>query len=407
VGCSVCAVWMRVVGVGHMSITRTFPQICTAAATISLASTAPAVAEPPIAGNEASEGFIVSVNKCPATAEEAPGGVIDGYTRLEFSTEKAVPIGRDYWGELRSPISRFFAGKSVTRALTLVATYSEHKIDATTSVVSFSHSSGKKGYEWSSEVSNQRLITPYFRIDDRSVVRTSWKLQLNKTYEITAAADLLDIVKRATKLISPSSALLTSLNATRFQDTSQFVDQSMSGFLRESVDESAPDEFPLGPCVGKDLVSLTLLLPRGANVVKFDKAMDTIGTWTVRLAPAIRSVFVPTNASDTPSRVITLVGAGKVFDYPVADNVSLGQFLSGDTAVSAIKDEFKAKGNDQAATAAKLCSQLVGKLQTLGLNRFDTAVAIRAYGDQVLSKGQRTQLLQTSNCSILKEAPSV
>lgn len=390
-----------------MSLTRTFTQICTATAALSLISTVPARAQPPIAGDEASAGFIASVNKCPTTAATPPGGIVDGYTRLEFSTDKTVPIGRDYWSELRSSISRYFAGKSVTRALTLVATYSEHKIDATAAVASFSQTSGKKGYEWSSEVSNQRLITPYFRIDDRSVVRTSWKLQLNKTYELTAAEDLLDVVRRAAKLISPSSALLTSLNATRFQDTSQFVDQSLSGFLRESVDESAPDEFPLGPCVGKELVSLRLLLPRGANVVKHDIAMESIGTWTVRLAPAIRSVFVPTQNSDTPSRVITLIGAGKVFDYPVADNVSLGQFLSGDTAVSAIKDQFKAKGDDQAATAAKLCSQLVGKLQTLGLDRFDTAVAIRAYGDQVLTRSQQTLLLKEANCPILKDDRSV
>lgn len=378
-------------------------QSCTAAAIASAIWVFPASAEPRNAGYEASKGFIVSINKCPATAQGTRGALIDGYTRLEFSTDRTVPIGRDYWVELRNPVSRFLAGKSVTRALSLVATYSEHKIDATTPVASFSQTSGKKGYEWSSEVSNQRLITPYFRIDDRSVIRTSWKLQLNKTYEFTAAEDLLDVVKRATKLISPSSALLTSLNATRFQDTSQFVDQSISGFLRESVSESAPDEFPLGPCVGKDLVSLTLLLPIGANVVKHDTAMENIGTWTVRLAPAIKSVFVPTEDSDTSARVLTLIGAGKVFDYPVADNVSLGQFLSGDTAVAAIKDEFKTSGNDGAATAAKLCSQLVGKLQTLGLNRFDTAVAIRAYGDQVLTKTQRTQLLQESNCSILKE----
>jgi hypothetical protein len=347
-----------------------------------------------------SELALPAASPAQSTREEYKG--VDGYTRLEFASGSTVPIGTNYWNELRSPISRLVAGKDVSRTLNLTATYSRHKVDATTTVVSFSHKSGGKGYQWSSEVSNQRLITPYFRIDHDGVVRTSWKLALNKTYEITAVQHLLDVVSRATKLISPSSGLLTTLNKDRFKDTSQFIDQSVSSFLRESVDESAPDEFPLAACVGKPLVSLKLELPQGANVVRSVGALRDVGTWTVRLAPAIRSIFMPATNGMTASGVVDSIGSGTVLDYQVGDQLSLGQFLGGDTAVSAVKDEFEAAGADEAATAAKLCALLTGKLQGLGLNRFDTAVAIHAYAEQLLS-GAHASEVSDAHCSILRD----
>ena len=128
---------------------------------------------------------------------------MDKYTRLEFTTASPVNIGRAYGKELRHPINRFFAGKALSRTLSLVTTYSRHKVEATSTVASFNHRSGRKGYEWTSEVSNQRLITPYFRIDHDGIVKTNWKLALNKTYDASTLQDLLDVVKRATTLITP------------------------------------------------------------------------------------------------------------------------------------------------------------------------------------------------------------
>lgn len=380
-----------------------------AAATLVAAAQA-VVAQPAFAQTKADDewgrGFISTTNRCQANGAQTNSGVLDGYTRLEFSSNVPVPSGLNYANELRNPVSRFFSGKSVTRALSLNATYSRHKVDSTTTVVSLSHKSSRKGYEWSSEVSNQRLITPYFRIDQDGVVRTSWKLAMNKTYDMSAVQDLLKVVKRATNLLTPSSGLLTSLNAEQFKETSQFVDQSVSSFLRESIDEIAPDEFPLAACAGKDLVSLTLVLPKGANVVRNAPGNRPVGTWTVRLAPPIRSIFSPqAGLSMSPSLVSTSVGAGTIFDYQVGDKLSLGQVLGGDSAITAVRDEFKGTSDNAAMTASKLCALLVGKLQAIGLNRFDTAVAIYAFADQYISNAaHRGQLLQQSNCSILLEA---
>ena len=350
-------------------------------------------------------GFISSVNRCLAKDGQPAPENIDKYTRLEFATTYPVPIGRRYRNELRSPLSRFLAGKAVSRVLLLNATYSRHKVEATTTVASFSHKSSRKGYEWSSEVSNQRLITPYFRIDNDGTVKTNWKLSLNKTYDTSMLQDLMDVVKRATALISPTAGLLTSLNAPRFKDSSQFVDQSVSSFLRESVDEIAPDEFPLAACSGHDLVTLTLELPDDANVVRKNSGNKPVGTWTVRLAPPIRSIFLPiADESTPPLQVVRAIGAGTVFDFQVSENLSLGQFVNGDNAITAVRDEFTATGDNSntAATAKKLCSLIVGKLQGIGLNRFDTAVAVEAYADQFLSEdAHRTALTLAGNCSVL------
>lgn len=374
-------------------------RLCASAAIIQLLISAPANAQPQ---DEENHGFISTANRCPTNGAPANQRDVDGYTRLEFSTDETVPIGIDYGRELRNPISRFFAGKSVTRTLTLNATYSRHNVEATSTVVSFSHKSSRRGYEWTSEVSNQRLVTPYFRIDHDSVVRTSWKLALNKTYDVRAVQDLLDVVKRATKLISPTSGLLTSLNADRFQDTSQFVDRSVSSFLRESVDEIAPDEFPLASCVGEKLVSITVELPEGANVVRHMGQPQKLGTWTLRLAKAIRSIFLPNEANQlSPAGVVARIGAGTVFDFQVAEDLSLGQFLGGDNAVSSVKEEFVTNTND-AITASKLCAVLVGKLQGIGLNRFDAAVGVLAFADQMIPNSDHRNLLR-DNCAILAE----
>jgi len=351
-------------------------------------------------------GFISSVNRCLATTGQPTLDNIDKYTRLEFATAAPVPIGRSYRNELRSPLSRFFAGKAVSRVLSLNATYSRHKVEATTTVVSFSHKSSRKGYEWSSEVSNQRLITPYFRIDNDGTVKTSWKLSLNKTYDVSMLQDLMDVVKRATALISPSAGLLTSLNAPRFKDSSQFVDQSVSSFLRESVDEIAPDEFPLAACSGHELVTLTLELPDDANVIRKNSGNRPVGSWTVRLAPPIRSIFLPIAENQTPaSDVIRAIGSGTVFDFQVSENLSLGQFVNGDNAISAVRDEFTTTNDNSntANTAKKLCSLIVGKLQGIGLNRFDTAVAVVAFADQFLSEdAHRNALILPANCAVLQ-----
>jgi hypothetical protein len=348
-------------------------------------------------------GFISSRDRCLATADAPSLDSIDRYTRLEFATTSPVPIGINYGSELRSPLSRFFAGKAVSRILSLNATYSRHKVEATTTVASFSHKSSRKGYEWSSEVSNQRLITPYFRIDHDGTVKTNWKLALNKTYDVSTLQDLMDVVKRATNLISPSAGLLTSLNAPRFKDSSQFVDQSISSFLRESVDEIAPDEFPLAACAGKNLITLTLTLPESANIVRNSPSTRTVGTWTVRLAPPIRSIFMPATNNETYAAVLATIGAGSVFDYQVSENLSLGQFLNGDTAISAVRDEFTKANKANTATAAKkLCSLIVGKLQAIGLNRFDTSVSVAAYADQFLSEdAHRNALIEPGNCAVM------
>ena len=83
--------------------------------------------------------------------------------------------------------------------------------------------------------------------------------------------------------------------------------------------------------------------------------------------------------------MVEAIGAGSIFDYQVGLNVSLGQFLGGDSAVTAVRDEFKANNSNLAVTATKLCSLIVGKVQGIGLNRYDAAVTIHAFADQFLS----------------------
>ena len=152
-----------------------------------------------------------------------------GYTRLrlQFVPCRANSVTRrNYTDERRTWVNRLFAGKKVSKLMSV-------KVDLTAPNVTTIHpiatigrdSSRRAGEIWSTEVSNTLWLTPYFRVGPTSLARIDVSVSATTDYTSSVSTDVLDLLKRATGLISPSATLLTSLNEDRFNQSASFVDR--------------------------------------------------------------------------------------------------------------------------------------------------------------------------------------
>lgn len=265
------------------------------------------------------------------------------------------------------------------------------------------NSSRKEGETWTTEVSSRRALTPYFRIDPDSAVTVEFALTAISQYDGSVASDVLDLVKRAVTLVTPTGALLTSLNSDRFERAAQFTDQSISSFFRESIVEQTSNEFAAATWAGDELASIRLEMPMNNDLTPAAKLADRvlIGRWTVRAEPALLSIFSDARAGGTGSiatangdrcaavtdvqlqrgcEALRQLDPEAVLNFEVDNDVTLSQALAGDPGVTGVRDALvEADERSDNAEARKLCGLIANRAQALGFNRIDVAAILWAY----------------------------
>jgi hypothetical protein len=360
---------------------------------------------------------------------------IGGYTRLYLVFVPAAGgEERVYDYERRNDVSRFFMGKAITRLLSVKMTLARPFVSMTTTLASVEHTSNKKnGENWTTELNNQRMLTPYFRIDPDTAMNIELNLSMSASYDSSIASNTLDIVKRATALIAPQASLVTSLNQDRFGQASQFLDQSLSSLLRESIVERASNDFPMRDWAGSDLAIVELRLPMHNDVTPTDKEpkqkAKPIGTWYLRSAPPILSIFSDALLVETPRPAVPTAGkktvavneqckdkpdelkaACKAFlsldpqtvmNFPVDTNVTLAQSLAGDTGIGAARDTLiKAPAGEAMKDSVRnLCGLIADKAHVLGFNRFDISAILWAYSRRGFAKAETAkEMRDAANC---------
>jgi len=394
-----------------------------AAETARAEAKAQAAAETARAEAEAKAAQRLAVNLLPlleivtdarlGTVAQTESGGTGGYTRFyvvghlpaEAKAEaeaKAAgkPLPRDcvvrrcYSNESRTVWERILMGRELARVLSVKVDLRNPTIATTTTLASASYESTfSRGESWTTELNGQLLLTPYFRIGNNSVARIEASINATAKGKDQVSGKLLAILQSASELVAPTSALLTSLNAPRINQASQFVEQSLSGLFSNAVVEKSSNEFtPSNWSADQLLVTLHADFPMDKNQVT-SPTTRRIGTWEIRAAAPIVSIFSRVTAlpADRPHcdvecsvRQATLAFAGiapsEVLNFPVGENLTLRQALITDTGVlNAIDDLKKGSGTAESGLARQLCSRLDERVQSLGFNRFDAAAIVWAF----------------------------
>lgn len=304
-------------------------------------------------------------------------------------------LRRCYSNESRQMWERMLMGRELARVLSVKVDLRNPTIATTTTLASASYESTfSRGESWTTELNGQLLLTPYFRIGNNSVARIEASINASAKGKDQVSGKLLAILQSASQLVAPTSALLTSLNAPRMNQASQFVEQSLSGLFSNAVVEKSSNEFtPTTWNPGAALVTIRADFPMDSNQVTSPTTRE-IGTWEIRAAAPIISIFsqVPAcrpadDSSSDPGcnekqarQAFASLAPSEVLNFPVAENLTLRQALITDTGVlNAIDDLKKGTGTAESGLARQLCSRLDERAQSLGFNRFDASAIVWAF----------------------------
>lgn len=310
---------------------------------------------------------------------EGNSGKILGYTRIRIFYRSCGGDQREYLPERRGDLSRFFLGKHAKKILTINAHVTPLDVKANEPLASINRDSTKKGEEWSTDVDNNEVLLPYFRIDRGTVIALDAKLHSTRDYDSSIASDALDLVQRASDLINPTTALITTENKDRFNKAASFVDTAVNGMLKVSIDERVRLSSPVvTPQSGEVLAVITLRLPRSTDVYASAIPERLLGQWVIYTEPARASMLDDVAFGQPIAR--NAISAAGVLNYLVDDKKTLREAFSGVKNLVSARDALVgasvAESRDKART---LCRAVAGEALALGLTPVDAGAAAWAY----------------------------
>lgn len=347
---------------------------------------------------------------------------VGGYTRFYLDDETTNGSDsntlkgtdrRKYADEHRRVLSRIVAGRELSRVLSVKMTMKNPALVSAATLASASYSSTfSKGESWTTEVNSRVFLTPYFRVDSNGLAKLEISINASASSKDQVSSKILPLLQGALQLAAPGSALLTSLNAPRFTQASQFADGALSSLFTQAIVERSSNEYePSLWFSSEGLAEISARFPLDTAIVQ--SSGRPIGTWTIKAAPPIISIFsvVPVKPSDASAdwdkngegasnqakRAFQQLSPQYVLSFPVAENLSLKGALLSDNGVAAAMDAIKRLSGDATATSAatqrssgsmsekliddvrELCNRIDEKAQALGLNRFDAAATVWAF----------------------------
>lgn len=326
-----------------------------------------------------------------------------GYTRLRmqfvpcvYVRPKGAPndqMRRSYLTEDRHWFRRLFAPKTVSKVLTIKTSLPTPNVSTVHTIATVGRDSSRRvGESWSTEVSNTRWLTPYFRVNSETIINVDINLAASTDYKASISADALDLIKRAAGVISPSATLITSLNKDRFNDAASFVDSSINSFFKESVTERSVNDFQIN-AGNQTLGAIFLNLPT-ANTTLGETT--PVGVWLISTDRVIASVFHPA-AADQAS-LANIVSAASIMNFQVGPAQTLQQALAARSNVTVARDAFigaNADGNIQAAAAA-LCQAVSNEAEAIGLAPLDVRAVRWAYAETLALQTNHRKALERS-----------
>lgn len=311
------------------------------------------------------------------------------------------------------------SNKEVSRVLSVKVKLKNPQVDSTKTLAAASYRVGSKyrGETWNTEVNGSQYFTPYFRIENSSLVHIEANINASISSQNQISSKLLNIVQGAAELASPGAALLTVSTSSRLTQISQFTDSSLSSLFSNELAETSSHEVPQSAWFdekgqGKLLATINGWFPPSKKLTSPE--LRRIGQWKILADDPIISIFSSSKVSDCAQQEIDHEGyiecAGKkvfpglspaqIMNFHISENLTLKQALITDNAISsAINRVNKTGGESLSQEAYALCGLIDSKAQNIGLNRIDTAALFWAFSyDPLLDEGKGKVMREISSC---------
>lgn len=305
------------------------------------------------------------------------GGKILGYTRLRATYVDCGGTQRLYQDEKRDPLVRFFLGKETHKTLSLSVKISPLDVKSVSSLARFDRLSNRRGEEWTTNIENDRILLPYFRVDRSTTLDLQSEVLSTREYKSSIVAGSYEVIEKAAALISPSTVLITEENKGKFNEAASFVDSSIDGLLHVSITEKLRETLSMGDNP-KELARITLVAPRANDAYPTSRFKERmIGQWIVYAEPLRPSMFTDMVGSARTLKRDDL-SASAILNFLVQDQKTLRELLAGTASVTAARDAvIKAPKDKEKATA--LCRAVSSEADRVGLTPMDASATAWAY----------------------------
>jgi len=278
-------------------------------------------------------------------------------------------------------------------------------VSSSTTLSSIHRKSGKAGEEWITAIENGGVLLPYFRVDANTLIRVEADFESTREYNSSISADVLDIIKRASVLISPTAPLITSQNKDRFNDAANFVDNSINGLLKVSIAEKPGVTVPFKDGQADQTLAVITLVVPGANdpFPTLQSPMVPIGQWTIT-AEQVRTSML--GRKEAGSFVPGSYTASSVMNFGVAEGKTLREAFAGSSSVTAARDALIAAPSDKSKQPGRVfCRTIASEADGLGLSPMDVGIATwAALTDLALPDDKMAKALE--GCSGVENFPS-
>lgn len=319
-------------------------------------------------------------------ANSGAGGKVIGYTRLRLEFQPCGADQRKYNDERRAWFRRALAGKSASKVLGLSARITPLDVTRWASLARFERASDGKGEQWDTSIENDRVLTPYFRIDQSSTVDLNFDLVSTRDYDISLSKDAFAIIEKAAALLAPSTQLITPGSKERFNKTASFVDSSVSGLLHVSIKEKLRQVSSLQASEDGGRLELASVIfhapwandalpPRKGRDASALSAPKPIGKWVVVAEPVRQSLFGAPSNGRLP---ITGLSAANILNFQINEDKSLRSHLADATGVNAARDAL-IKASEKQAPAEVLCRAVMAEADRLWFTPADAGAVAWAY----------------------------
>jgi hypothetical protein len=338
------------------------------------------------------------------------------YTRLIITSTNASnmdsgdEIREVYPYRSRSPIARFFVGKR--HSVTLTAKVTTGAFVATIPLLTVSHDSTRgEGEVFNRVIRQEARDFPMFLVRANSasdVASATLDLKGTDRVESSAAGTALTAVVAATKLISPSAPLLTTLSAGNNKDVATAIDLTINQLFSQSISEKHVVDRPVRHWTP---LIIDLHLPRKQgrwSKLKRDGDVERpelgqldyvhIGKWTLTFTkPRVSSfaavaVICPEDADADEdcqaaldaSRAAAVKEArrhyGDILAFPLT--VATGSNVTGTLASYLRQLDWWTAGvkalDAKGANGNAFCRSIRGALTDVGFNEVDALLAVEA-----------------------------
>ena len=382
----------------------------------------------PAGGANKSYISVTPLSAVSATFDRVAGDRFsDAYTRLAVDAAVSPGGSGGAAGVLpyatRPVLVRYLFGEHTS--LNLTAKVSVGPFVATVPLLTLDHvSNSTAGEAFTRLVSHLAQSFPFFlvrRDGGNTVVSVQFSLKANDSVTSSAAGTALSVAQNVARLVSPESAVVTTLTQQSTKDVAAAIDQAVSRLFTTSIDEEHLLDEDIGRWPPDGGATVELRIPGVEGDWTSAPADKSVGTWTIRFAAPKPSIFSDIEICDTGAPA---AGGRCRGDYMTAatdaekavspDEVLSFQLINGAQSLGTVATYLKQKdwytaalsgfattGGVSAGTVGQFCRSIKSSITDLALNAVDAGIVADAVRRGLSLPKSVTDLMKTTpECAV-------